>query len=62
MPPFMFAALSFPMTQLAHTLFPPAMANGVIAGAFSFCELCRVFLIFLAELRLDVLYDCMHYA
>ncbi|EMD34785.1 hypothetical protein CERSUDRAFT_116970 [Gelatoporia subvermispora B] len=46
MPPFLFAALSFPMTQLAHTLFPPAMANGVIAGSFTFY----------------VLYDCMHYA
>ncbi|KAI0314161.1 fatty acid-2 hydroxylase [Amylostereum chailletii] len=46
MPPVMFFALSFPMTRLAHTLFSPAMANGVISGAFSFY----------------VLYDCMHYA
>ncbi|KAH9923302.1 oxidoreductase [Amylocystis lapponica] len=46
MPPAMFAALSFPMTKLAHFLFPTAMANGVIAGAFVFY----------------VLYDCMHYA
>ncbi|CCL99108.1 uncharacterized protein FIBRA_01122 [Fibroporia radiculosa] len=46
MPPAMFAALSFPMTKLAHALFPTAMANGTIAGAFAFY----------------VLYDCMHYA
>ncbi|KAH9926748.1 oxidoreductase [Fomitopsis serialis] len=46
MPPVLFSVLSFPMTQLAHALFPPAMANGVIAGAFVFY----------------VLYDCMHYA
>ncbi|PCH44872.1 fatty acid-2 hydroxylase [Wolfiporia cocos MD-104 SS10] len=46
MPPALFAILSFPMTQLAHALFPPAVANGTIAGAFVFY----------------VLYDCMHYA
>lgn len=38
MPPALFAALSLPFTQLAHAIFPAAMANGVIAGAFTFCE------------------------
>lgn len=38
MPPALFAALSFPFTQLAHVVFPAAMANGVIAGAFVFCR------------------------
>lgn len=38
MPPVLFAALSYPFTQLAHLLFPAAMANGIIAGAFVFCE------------------------
>ena len=38
MPPIMFSALSYPMTRLAHVLFPTAMANGVIAGSFVFCE------------------------
>lgn len=38
MPPLMFSVLSFPMTQLAHLLFPPSMANGIISGAFVFCE------------------------
>ncbi|KAF8325775.1 oxidoreductase [Cantharellus anzutake] len=46
MPPILFFALSYPWTQLAHTLFPAAIANGLIAGAFIFY----------------VLYDCMHYA
>ncbi|KAJ8483137.1 hypothetical protein ONZ45_g14714 [Pleurotus djamor] len=46
MPPTLFAALQFPFTQLAYKLFPVAMANGIIAGAFTFY----------------VLYDCMHYA
>ncbi|KAF9493093.1 fatty acid-2 hydroxylase [Pleurotus eryngii] len=46
MPPTLFAALQFPFTQLAYKLFPVAVANGIIAGAFTFY----------------VLYDCMHYA
>ncbi|KAI0711369.1 oxidoreductase [Earliella scabrosa] len=46
MPPVLFMFLSFPMTQLAHVLFPAAMANAVIAGSYVFY----------------VLYDCMHYA
>ncbi len=37
MPPVLFTFLSTPMTQLAHLLFPTAMANAVIAGAFVFC-------------------------
>ncbi|OBZ78072.1 putative acyl-CoA synthetase YngI [Grifola frondosa] len=46
MPPALFAMLSFPMTRLAHFLFPAAVANSVISGAYVFY----------------VLYDCMHYA
>ncbi|EGN92522.1 hypothetical protein SERLA73DRAFT_147106 [Serpula lacrymans var. lacrymans S7.3] len=46
MPPAMFFMLQMPFTRLAHLLFPPAIANGVIAGAFAFY----------------ILYDCMHYA
>jgi len=46
MPPALFIMLSTPFTQLAHKIFPMAIANGIIAGAFTFY----------------VLYDCMHYA
>ncbi|KAI0293980.1 fatty acid-2 hydroxylase [Russula brevipes] len=46
MPPVLFFMLCFPMTQLAHFLFPPAMANGTISGSFVFY----------------VIYDTMHYA
>jgi len=46
MPPLLFFALSYPFTQLAHVLFPTAIANGIISGSFAFY----------------VLYDCMHYA
>jgi len=46
MPPTLFGALQFPFTRLAYALFPPWMANGIIAGAFAFY----------------MLYDCMHYA
>ncbi|KAJ8087261.1 fatty acid alpha-hydroxylase [Marasmius tenuissimus] len=46
MPPVLFAALEWPFTRLAYKLFPVAMANGIISGAFLFY----------------VLYDCMHYA
>ena len=38
MPPTLFFILETPFTQLAHVLFPKAMANGVITGAFAFCE------------------------
>ena len=37
MPPLLFAALSIPFTRLAYALFPTAMANGVIAGSYTFC-------------------------
>ncbi|EPQ30970.1 uncharacterized protein PFL1_01159 [Pseudozyma flocculosa PF-1] len=46
MPPLLFFVLSYPFTQLAHTLFPNRIANGLISGAFS----------------MYVVYDCMHYA
>ncbi|KAL0576079.1 fatty acid alpha-hydroxylase [Marasmius crinis-equi] len=46
MPPVLFAALEWPFTRLAYKLFPVAVANGIISGAFLFY----------------VLYDCMHYA
>lgn len=46
MPPVMFSVLSFPMTRLAHLIFPASIANCVIAGSFTFY----------------VMYDCMHYA
>jgi hypothetical protein len=38
MPPTLFFILETPFTQLAHALFPRAVANGIIAGAFTFCE------------------------
>ncbi|SNX85357.1 probable SCS7 - required for hydroxylation of ceramide [Melanopsichium pennsylvanicum] len=46
MPPLLFFVLSYPFTQLAHALFPNAVANGIISGSFS----------------MYVVYDCMHYA
>ncbi|WFC99468.1 4-hydroxysphinganine ceramide fatty acyl 2-hydroxylase [Malassezia yamatoensis] len=46
MPPVMFAALSVPMLFLAHAVFPPAIANGVIAGSYS----------------MYIVYDTFHYA
>ncbi|KAF7972148.1 hypothetical protein HWV62_11125 [Athelia sp. TMB] len=46
MPPTLFAVLQAPFTKLAHTIFPTAVANGIISGAFAFY----------------ILYDCMHYA
>lgn len=46
MPPLLFTALSYPFTVLAHSLFPPAVANGIISGAFF----------------MYVGYDMMHYA
>ena len=38
MPPVLFVVLSTPMTKLAHFIFPTAVANGVISGAFTFCR------------------------
>jgi 4-hydroxysphinganine ceramide fatty acyl 2-hydroxylase len=46
MPPTLFFVLQLPFTQLAYALFPVAVANGIIAGAFTFY----------------IGYDCMHYA
>ncbi|ORY74786.1 inositolphosphorylceramide-B C-26 hydroxylase [Leucosporidium creatinivorum] len=36
MPPILFTVLQAPFTKLGHLLFPPFMANGIIAGAFAF--------------------------
>jgi hypothetical protein len=44
MPPTLFFLLSFPVTRLAHALFPTALANGAISGAFVFCKL-RAYLV-----------------
>lgn len=46
MPPTLFFMLETPFTKLAHVIFPKAVANGIIAGAFTFYQL----------------YDLMHYA
>ncbi|KAJ6571700.1 hypothetical protein B0H19DRAFT_1130784 [Mycena capillaripes] len=46
MPPVLFGALQAPFTALAHKIFPTAVANGIISGAFAFY----------------ILYDVMHYA
>ncbi|UZJ53459.1 hypothetical protein CBS101457_002779 [Exobasidium rhododendri] len=46
MPPLLFSALSYPFTRLAYALFPVAVANGIISGAFF----------------MYVAYDVMHYA
>lgn len=63
MPPVLFAALSYPFTRLAHFLFPAAVANGIIAGAYVFCECYAGAVVCTIYTRiLDVLYDVMHYA
>ncbi|KII91632.1 hypothetical protein PLICRDRAFT_51769 [Plicaturopsis crispa FD-325 SS-3] len=46
MPPVLFGALQTPFTRFAHAVLPPAVANGIISGIFTFY----------------VMYDCMHYA
>ncbi|CEH16648.1 sphingolipid fatty acid hydroxylase [Ceraceosorus bombacis] len=46
MPPLLFAVLEFPFTRLAYALFPVAIANGIISGAFA----------------MYVVYDVMHYS
>jgi len=38
MPPVLFFILQLPFTQLGYALFPAAIANGIIAGSFTFCE------------------------
>lgn len=64
MPPILFGSLQAPFTTLAHTIFPPGVANGIISGAFMFCEfLAMVPLMFTHDdFFTDVVYDCMHYA
>jgi hypothetical protein len=63
MPPTLFFLLSFPVTRLAHALFPAAFANGAISGAFVFCKLRAHFVVRHSHLRrVDVIYDSMHYA
>ncbi len=46
MPPVLFFLLQTPFTKLAHAIFPTAVANGIISGAFA----------------MYVVYDGMHYA
>ena len=46
MPPTLFFALETPFTNIAHLILPAPVANGIIAGAFTFY----------------ILYDTMHYA
>jgi len=38
MPPALFFSLQAPFTRLAYIIFPTAVANGIISGAFAFCE------------------------
>jgi len=46
MPPLLFTVLQAPFTHLAHQIFPAAVANGIISGAFA----------------MYVAYDLIHYA
>ena len=62
MPPLLFAALSYPFTQLAHALFPTSWANCIIAGAFTYCECPLNPIVPSAHQHTDVFYDCTHYA
>lgn len=65
MPPVLFTTLSLPFTRLAHKLFPAAVANGIIAGAFFFCKYSTTSRSASSLTILpppDVIYDCMHYA
>src|ERR1700761_360147 len=63
MPPTLFFLLSFPVTRLAHALFPASFANGAISGAFVFCKLRAHFVVCHSHLgHVDVIYDSMHYA
>ena len=64
MPPILFCVLSYPFTQLGYALFPAAITNGLIAGAFAFCEFIPLSWVGPsgAEHSVDVLYDCTHYA
>ena len=71
MPPTLFLILETPFTQLAHALFPKAVANGIITGAFTFCEsshsgvyfgdrVCSYLVCRLLDV-IDVAYDLVHY-
>jgi len=71
MPPTLFLILETPFTQLAHALFPKAVANGIITGAFTFCEsstwgifrwrvVCSCLVCRLLDV-VDVAYDLVHY-
>jgi len=63
MPPILFFTLCFPVTHLAHALFPTAMANGAISGSFVFCKWFPVYCVrHLTFPFVDVIYDTMHYA
>ena len=71
MPPLLFFVLSYPFTQLAHVLFPRAVANGIISGSFSMCKspprsihpgLHSSSSDLYPSSCIDVVYDCMHYA
>lgn len=62
MPPILFFCLSFPVTRLAHALFPTALANGAISGAFVFCKVLPILLCVTHLAHVDVIYDSMHYA
>ncbi|CAD6968396.1 unnamed protein product, partial [Tilletia controversa] len=46
MPPLLFTLLQAPFTSLGYALFSPAVANGIISGAFT----------------MYIGYNCMHYA
>ncbi len=52
------------MTRLAYALFPTAMANAMISGAFVFCKYDAPVLGPEAHANVftDVAYDVMHYA
>jgi ribosome biogenesis protein Tsr3 len=64
MPPALFFILQLPFTRLAYIIFPIAVANGVISGAFAFCKCLEALSTCLSLInhRADILYDCMHYA
>ena len=62
MPPVLFAVLSYPLTRLAHSLFPTPWANCIIAGAYTYCK-CPLVGSFCSLIdTIDVFYDCTHYA
>lgn len=62
MPPVLFAALSYPFTQLGHFIFPAHWANCIIAGAFTYCAYGLDLIVPFSDRHLDVFYDCTHYA